>query len=227
LGNVYVDEDVQSVIDLHADLFTADFRELPICEQLDRQARRICEAHQNGNHAAAIHVTCWHPDLVGHSAADIMKRELTLRDTRETIAREYGFKDWRDAETLGKHPPDAIFESAVDAVLAGNIKALEALLSEHPQLTQKHSDYGHAATLLHYCGSNGVETWRQVVPGNLPDIVRLLISNGADVNAAAGMYGGGCAPLALVITSKFPAEAGVVDDVVQIMVDAGAAMEDS
>jgi len=222
-----VNEEVQGVIDLHADLFTSEFRDLSIREQLDRQALRICEAHQNGNRAAAIHVTCWHPELVGCSADDIMKRDLTLQDARETIAREYGFNDWADAETRGDNPPDATYESAVDAVLSGNVDSLQALLSAHPQLTRQHSDYGHAATLLHYCGSNGVETWRQVVPRNLPDIVRVLLSNGADVNASARMYGGDCAPLGLVITSAFPAEAGVVDDVVQIMVDAGAATDDS
>ncbi|NNE01456.1 MAG: ankyrin repeat domain-containing protein, partial [Pirellulaceae bacterium] len=82
-------------------------------------------------------------------------------------------------------------------------------------------------TLLHYCGSNGVETYRQVVPTNLPQLTQLLIDAGADVNATAEMYGGNCPTLGLLITSAHPAEAGVVDQVVQILIDAGAYTDDS
>lgn len=67
-----------------------------------------------------------------------------------------------------------------------------------------------------------METYRQVVPMNLPNLTTLLIDAGADVNALAGMYGGNCTPLALVVTSSHPAEAGVADDVVKILVAAGA-----
>ena len=128
--NVYANHEVQEVIRLHQDLFTDEFCRLPVREQLARQAQRIVEAHKSGNKAAATHVTCWHPELVGHSEQQIMERELTLDDARETIAREYGFDDWSDVERRGSEPPIPEFEAAVDALLAGDVDRLRTLV-EH------------------------------------------------------------------------------------------------
>jgi hypothetical protein len=76
--------------------------------------------------------------------------------------------------------------------------------------------------LLHYVGSNGVETYRQKVPLNLAAITRLLVEAGADVNATANMYGGGSTALGLLVTSDHPAKAGVTADVLKVLVEAGA-----
>ena len=72
-----------------------------------------------------------------------------------------------------------------------------------------------------------METHRQVVPRNLPEVTRVLIDAGADVNATAEMYGGGSTTIALLITSCHPAEAGVVDDAVQVLLNAGAETDES
>ena len=225
-SDVYASDEVAGVIRLHQDLFTNEFRRLSIVEQLDAQAHRMLEAQRTGDAAATTHITCWHPELVGHPAADILARELTLDDTRETIAREYGFEDWSDAETRGTTPPDADFEAAVDAVLAGDVTTLRACLARTPTLVHRRSRYGHDATLLHYVGCNGVETHRQVVPRNLAEIAGVLLEAGADVDATAAMYGGDCTTLGLLVTSAFPAEAGVTDEVVRVLVEAGAETDD-
>ena len=224
--NVYKHPEVAAVIRMHEDLFTVAFRRLTVQQQLELQAQRIVDAHQDGNEAAATHVGCWHPQLVGHAVADIMSHRLTLQDARETIAREYGFKDWQDAVDRGAEPPDALFELAVDALLAGDLAALRQLVQQRPSLVEERSCFGHRATLLHYVGCNGVETYRQVAPLNLADVARTLLEAGADVNATAEMYGGECTTIALVITSAFPAEAGVADEVVQVLLDAGAKTND-
>lgn len=223
---VYVCDDVRAVLDLHADLFTDDFRRLPIREQLDRQARRIADAHAKGDRAVYVHVTCWHPQLVGHSPAQIAAAPVTLDDARETIAREYGFRDWAEAETRGTQPPNPDFEAAVDALLAGDLDTLRELLEKTPALVRAASDYGHRATLLHYVGSNGVETYRQVVPSNLPAVAQMLLDAGAEVDAPANMYGADCTTLGLVLTSSHPHEAGIAEDVVQLLVRAGAKTDD-
>ena len=225
--NVYASEEVREVARLHRDLFTDAFRKLPIRDQLELQAQRIVEAHKSGNKAVATHITCWHPELVGHATAEIMNRDFTPDDARETIAREYGFAAWSVAEERGTEPPDTEFESAVDALLSGDVATLRALLEDRPSLVHERSRFGHRSTLLHYCGSNGVETYRQVVPLNLAEITQSIVDAGADVNATAEMYGGGSTTIALLITSSHPAEAGVVDDVVKVLVDAGAQTDDS
>lgn len=217
----YVSEMVRGVERLHGDLFTDHFRQLPIRDQLDQQAHRILQAHGAGDSAVVPHITCWHPALVCHSAADIMSSSFTLDDARQTIAREYGFADWHDVETGGANPPDAAFELAVDTLLSGDVERLRGMLASDPSLVQRRSCYGHRATLLHYVGSNGVETYRQRVPLNLAEVTRVLIEAGADVNAVANIYGGSRA-LGLLVTSDHPARAGVAAEVAAILTDAGA-----
>lgn len=225
--NVYACAEVREVARLHRDLFTDEFRTLPIRDQLNRQAQRIVEAHKSGDKAVATHITCWHPESVGHSVAEIMNRDFTLDDARETIAREYGFIDWSDAEERGANSPDPEFELAVDALMGGDVVTLRGLLERRLSLVHQRSGFGHRSTLLHYCGSNGVETYRQVVPRNLAEVTQILVDAGADVNATAEMYGGGSTTIALLITSSHPAEAGVVDEVVKVLIDAGAKTDDS
>ncbi|QGJ70876.1 Hypothetical protein PBC10988_25750 [Planctomycetales bacterium 10988] len=227
VSEVYANPEVQEVISLHEDLFTDEFRRLSVCEQLERQAQRIVEAHMAGNSAVATHVTCWHPELVGYSVDDIMSRELTLNDARETIAREYGFDDWANAEAQGSEPPNPEFEETVDAILAGDVASLQTVLEQRPSLVHERSSFGHRSTLLHYVGCNGVETYRQVVPLKLAQVAQTLLDAGADVNATAEMYGGNCTTIALLITSAFPAEAGVADEVVKVLVNAGAVTDGS
>lgn len=218
---VYVSEAVREVERLHRDLFTDSFRQLPIRDQLDRQAHRIVEGHKSGDRAVVTHVACWHPKLVCHTADDIMNSTFTLDDARQTIAREYGFAGWSNVEQRGTHPPDPAFESAVDTLLSGDVGKLRGLLTGDPSLAHRRSSFGHRSTLLHYVGSNGVETYRQRVPMNLAELARLLIEAGADVNATADMYGGSTA-LGLLVTSDHPARAGVTDEVVKVLVGAGA-----
>jgi hypothetical protein len=101
---VYVSDQVREVERLHRDLLTDRFRQLPIRDQLDGQAHRIIEGHKAGNRAVVMHITCWHPQLVCHTADDIMNSTFTLDDARQTIAREYGFADWSDVEARGANP---------------------------------------------------------------------------------------------------------------------------
>jgi hypothetical protein len=218
---VYVSDQVREVEQLHRDLFGEGFRRLPVRDQLDLQAHRIVEGHKAGNRAVVMHITCWHPRLVCRPAEEIMNSAFTLDDARQTIAREYGFADWPDVELRGENPPDPAFELAVDTLLRGDIEKLRGLLSSDPRLVHRRSSFGHRATLLHYVGSNGVETHRQKVPLNLAEIARLLIEAGADVNATANMYGGSTT-LGLLVTSDHPAKAGVTADVRKVLVDAGA-----
>jgi hypothetical protein len=218
---VYVSDQVRAVEQLHRDLFTEGFRRLPVRDQLDRQAHRMVEGHRAGNRAVVTHITCWHPRLVCRTADEIMSSAFTLDAARQTIAREYGFADWPDVEARGTAPPDPAFESAVDSLLRGDVEELRGLLAGDPSLVHRRSSFGHRATLLHYVGSNGVETHRQKVPLNLAEIARLLIEAGADVNAKADMYGGSTA-LGLLVTSDHPAKAGVTTDVRKVLVDAGA-----
>jgi hypothetical protein len=221
LASVYVAEEIESVRRLHADLLTPEARSQPICDWLDRQAQRIADAHSTGNPAVVFHIACWHPTLVGARRSEILSAPFSLADARETIAREYGFEDWAQASKR-VNAPSVVFENAVDLLLAGDIDLLCQLLAERPQLVSERSEFGHESTLLHYAGSNGVETWRQVVPSNLAAMTQLILDAGADVNATAKMYGGGSTTIGLLVTSAHPAAAGLTDDVASVLRSAGA-----
>ncbi len=62
------------------DLLSDEFRQPPVPDQLDLQAGRILEAHQSGEATVVTHISCWHPEWVGHTAAEIMAADFTLDD---------------------------------------------------------------------------------------------------------------------------------------------------
>lgn len=133
------------------------------------------------------------------------------------MAREHGYGAWSDVESLGDLTPDSDFEQAADAVVTGDLTALTEILDARPELARAHSCYGHRATLLHYLGANGIETYRQRTPMNAAAVAAFLIDRGADVAAEAKVYGGGQTTLALLVTSAHPAEAGVTDAVAAVL----------
>ena len=117
-----------------------------------------------------------------------------------------------------------LFEAAADAVALGRIDELRELLDRAPELVRARSLREHRATLLHYCGANGVEQERQKSPPNAPAIASLLLSRGADPNALALTYGGGPAQTALYLaaTSTWPEQAGVMEPLIDALVAGGA-----
>ena len=151
-----------------------------------------------------------------------MASSLNLDQALQTIAREHGYNDWNEVEAHKGVILDEQFEKAVDAVVQGDIVQLRDQLDAKPELMNQRSQYGHRATLLHYIGANGVESYRQIVPLNAPDVAQCLINAGADVNAHAEMYEGGSTTLGLVLTSVHPRNAGVASAIVEILKGAGA-----
>jgi hypothetical protein len=149
---------------------------------------------------------------------------------KDVIAREHYFASWaayehhRDA-LRNNSSPIAPFERAVDAVISGDAPALDQLLRDHPDFTKQRSTRTHHATLLHYVAANGIEGFRQKTPKNATAITHRLLSAGADVNAVASMYSDHDTTLDLVSTSIHPLLAGVQDDVLAVLLEAGATID--
>ena len=119
----------------------------------------------------------------------------------------------------------SLFESAVDAIVTGDIATLRDLLRTHPELTRARSTRDHHSTLLHYVSANGVEDFRQVTPKNIVAITELLLGAGADVSAESEAYGGGSTTLGLVATSIHPEQAGVQIELLETLLRHGARIE--
>jgi ankyrin repeat protein len=119
----------------------------------------------------------------------------------------------------------AQFEAAADAIVSGEIEVLKRFLGENPNLVEARSNREHRATLLHYTSANGVEGYRQKTPKNIVEIAKMLLDSGAQVNAEADVYGGGCTALGLAATSVHPQVAGVQEQLLQLLLDHGALIE--
>jgi ankyrin repeat protein len=172
-----------------------------------------------------------HPELLRTDArrsSDFWTPDCSRDDAGAIIAREHWFSTFEEcashrAALQDERSQVARFEAAVDSVILGDIVTLRRLVREDPELVRVRSPRLHRATLLHYVGANGVESFRQRTPGNAVDVARVLLDAGADVNAAADMYGGADA-LGLVATSIHPITAGVQEALMQFLLDRGASL---
>src|SRR5262245_39361745 len=152
-------------------------------------------------------------------------------DARTIIAREH---DFQSCDEFAKHlkarnrknSSVSQFESAIEAVISGDLVTLERLLRKNPALIRGRSKRRHRGTLLHYVGANGVEGFRQKTPKNAVDVAEILLKAGADVDAVGEMYGGSTT-LGLVATSIHPWRAGVQNALMQTLLDHGAAVDRS
>ena len=156
---------------------------------------------------------------------------FTLADAQVLIARAHGFESWA-AFTAAVAPPaetDPVrreFEAAADAVVNGDLAALESLVRNNPDLVHARSSRVHGATLLHYVAANGVEDFRQKTPPNALQVARFLLEAGAEVDGLANTYGGDQyqTTLNLLVSSTHPAEAGLQPPLVHLLLDFGAAI---
>ncbi|REJ74512.1 MAG: hypothetical protein DWQ30_21065 [Acidobacteria bacterium] len=219
MHTTYIHPQIRSSQLLFSDLLATRLA-TTLLEHLTAFADRLHSAHQAGNDAVVAHLSSWCPERISLSASDQLALPLSVSEARASTAREHGYRDWMEVgnESAGKRF-DPLFEKAVDCVVTGEADMLRALLTQRPELATEHSPFGHGATLLHYVGANGVETWRQTAPSNGAEIASILLERGADPAASAGMYGGSTA-LELVETSAHPAAAGTTEAIAAVLREA-------
>jgi len=222
---------------------------LPVLAPLARyeeQADALLAAQRAGEpRALAVFQRC-HPrfldPVVPWKPRDVPRSELAAAgfdrdDARLAVARGYSFRDWAALRALvdevaQPHSEVRAFECAAEAVITGDLATLQELLAAHPALVRArstrvtcHAPPVHRATLLHYLAANGVEGHRQRSPANAVAVAGRLLVTGAEVDALAGMYGGECPTLTLLVSSTPPREAGVQVPLVETLLDFGANIE--
>ena len=202
----------------------------PSLEQYKKQAKELLKSVKSGHPETLQHalqrIKKDHPRFARLADLELRAAKLALADAQLVIAREHGFESW---PRFAKHiqgltrqdSPVSRFESAVEAVVAGEAAKLEQLLGENPELVRERSTFLHHATLLHYVGANGVESYRQKTPKNAVRIAEVLLRAGADINAVADIYGGSDT-LGLAATSIWPLMAGVQEALIDILLEYGA-----
>lgn len=212
----------------------------PSIEQYKKLAKELVKACRSGERDIAAWADRWIASLRAGSAQDVEEfakrtlhrggRRCLLADAQFVLARSHGFTSWASfvahLDALQHTGTEAqAFEAAAEAIVRGDEPALQQLLRQHPALVRARSAREHNATLLHYVSANGVEGYRQKSPPNAARITELLLAAGADVEAEAEVYGGGCTALGLVATSTPPREAGVQIPVMEVLLQHGAQIE--
>src|SRR6266700_1261431 len=225
-----------------------DLKVLPFRSPLsafEQQAGELLGSHRAADPAAIDLFHRKHPRFLDEkikwlpkSIADteIRAAPLSLDDARLAVARSHDFLDWASlaawVEAVSPQGPAFAFEAAVEAVVNGDLAALQDALRRNPALVQARSSRVccfdppvHRATLLHYVAANGVEAYRQKTPPNAVEIARALLQAGAEPDALADMYGAECTPMSMLVSSSHPAEAGLQVPLVELLLDFGAAIE--
>lgn len=204
--------------------------ELPTRSSLDqyaKQAQSLVEGNRSVDSEWIRYIKGNHPRFRGLSESDVRSATFTFADAQLIIARHNYFETWAElveyVEAVSREgSPVSQFESAVDAIVTGDVVTLERLLSENPRLIRARSTRRHHATLLHYVGANGTE--KQRTPKNAVDVLEILLRAGAEVDAVGEMYGG-TTTLGLVATSVHPFLAGLQDELMEVLLNHGASME--
>jgi ankyrin repeat protein len=163
----------------------------------------------------------------GETALDAAAMSASAEARSQTIARlvAAGARAMDDETLPDREAVGILFERAADAIARGDLAALRMLLDEQASLAQARSPRPHRATLLHYCGANGVEEDRQTPAACDPALLRLLLERGANPNATCLLYGGGATTLGLVLTSVHPLRAGTRVALAEALLRAGASVD--
>ena len=177
-----------------------------------------------------VHTQNWIDEVEKFAKSKLATGPCRLVDAQFVIARSHGFSSW---PKFSRHLEAAVqdgssvskFEAAADAIVSGDSAALERLLREQPKLVHARSTREHAATLLHYVSANGVEGYRQRTPQNIVEIAAMLLRAGAEIDATADVYGGRCTTLGLAATSVHPERAGVQEELLELLLEYGANMD--
>jgi len=197
----------------------------PNLEQFRKQAKELLKHRRDTDVIRRIKKS--HPRLREITEAQL--ETFSLADAQWVIAREHAFESWPKfikhiQEIVRVDSPISKFELAADAIVDGNLPALERLLRENPILSRARSTRSHGAPLIHYVAANGVEDFRQKTPKNIVEITQALLHAGAEVDATTQAYGGASTALGLAATSYHPAAAGVQFDLLEALLKAGASV---
>jgi ankyrin repeat protein len=197
--------------------------------EYQREAELLFQALESGDGAAQWRFKWEHPRFRGKTVDDVKAATLGLADAQIVIAQEYSFDSWADlvafTEAVKVDGPVTQFETAVEAVVAGDAATLRSMLLETPELVRARSMRRHHATLLHYVGANGVEGARQKTPANAVEIAKILLDAGAEVDALADMYDAKCTTMSMLVSSCHPDNAGLQGVLAETLLDYGAALE--
>src|SRR5438128_12463710 len=116
---------------MNQNLPTRTMREHPDIEQLKRQAKDLLRAFAAGEPAGVAEVNAH------YRAAD--PSTFALHDAQLAIARSYGFESW---PKLKAYVDGVTIRRLADAIRAGDLAQVEAMLHARPEIADLTMSYG-------------------------------------------------------------------------------------
>ena len=166
------------IVSLRKHAPTRTLRDKPDLVQLKRQAKELLQAYVAGDSDALAEVDAH------YQGADRVR--FALHDAQLVLARSYGFDSW---PKLKAFVDGATVRGLCDAVRAGDIDVVKAMLAVRPELVH-----------LDMSGDDERRALHHAVLHQRSDMVRLLMQRGAD--ARQGVYPHRDATSALTIATE-------------------------
>ena len=215
--SIYFPKNIKELRAFYGDLLFEPERSVSIKNHLQDIAVRLHQGLEQKLDFLFVEVNNYHKGYLGQ-AIETLKSANDLESMAfTTIANEHGFMSWKEVEELGTSKYNGNFEQVVNSMLEGDYERFKELLKSNPDLIFGKSKYGHEATLLHYMCSNGVEFWRQIVPFNLPKMMKLLLESGGNPIATMNVYNGHFEPIELLTTGAHPYAAGIGKELEEVL----------
>ena len=115
-------------------------------QQYEKQAQQLLDARRSGDSAAMRCIRRYHPYLPGRADtverdkltdSEILSATFDLAGARFVVASWYGFESWPKltdfvAAVTQEGSLVSLFESAVEAIITGDVDTLQMLLRNNP-----------------------------------------------------------------------------------------------
>jgi hypothetical protein len=167
---------------------TRILREHPDLDQLRRQARELLDAFRAADPAAISEVS------THYRGAD--PAVFALHDAQLVLARAHGFGSW---PKLKAYVDGVTVKRLVDAVQAGDMEAVRAVLRVRPELVNAVTAWNNEHTALHHA-----------VLGRMPEMVRLLMEHGADARAGISPHNDATGSLTIATERGYEEIVGII-----------------
>ena len=169
---------------------TRTLRDKPDLAQLKRQAKELLHAFAAGGTDAAAEVNAHYEGANPESFA--------LHDAQLVLARSYGFDSW---PRLKAFVDGVTVRGLCDAVCAGDIDAVKAMLLVRPELVHLDVSEHDEHRALHHA-----------VLQRRPEIVRLLIQHGADARKGIWPHRDATSPLRIATDRGYADIVAIIRD---------------
>ena len=182
-------------------------------EYFNWYAEQLIRSRKDDVKSFVLECNNYYKPFLGKPMNEVLDFPFEEKDFFDIACHGHGFQEGISEEILNQ-VLNFEYETAVQLCINGQTKELSTLLKANPTLATESSAFGHRAQLIHYCSSNAVEIYRQQVPMNLLEVVKELVSAGANPQNKIPVYGGQFDFFDLFHTSAHPKAAKIYDDIV-------------